>query len=398
MNRNTIYIRIWILCLLIACAMPSEAIPVFARKYGFNCTMCHSSYPRLNDYGVRYRNNGYQLPGRENDERTALEGPAPFAGRTSTGYTSEKFSNVEGAEKVDQFQINGLDLLSAGLFKENVGYFMIYVPQINGTSGVAAQNATLEMANVVFSHIGSSMFNVRVGRFEPAYVAFSVKRHLSFSPYEIYDFSFPSGQTLSETQTGLEIYGYNLQGCQYAAGLVNGSGTNRDNDSPADFYIRAAKVFGQGEGQTAGQRIGVVGYYGKARQYLSPSTASPHNFQRFGVDASLNYTQWNLALQYISGKDNKALWGAESDVSFNGGFAELTYMPAFDFAAFVRKDNVNPNDTSGIRDINRWTIGGRYNIYENIALHLEYSDARQRNAVGPNSTAKFFTTRVDIAF
>ena len=36
-------------------ARPAAAAPVFARKYGFKCTMCHSSFPRLNDFGQRFR-------------------------------------------------------------------------------------------------------------------------------------------------------------------------------------------------------------------------------------------------------------------------------------------------------------------------------------------------------
>ena len=36
-------------------AQSALAVPVFARKYGFNCTMCHSNVPRLNDFGQRYR-------------------------------------------------------------------------------------------------------------------------------------------------------------------------------------------------------------------------------------------------------------------------------------------------------------------------------------------------------
>ena len=39
-------------------AQSASAVPVFARKYGFNCTMCHSDVPRLNDFGQRFRMNG----------------------------------------------------------------------------------------------------------------------------------------------------------------------------------------------------------------------------------------------------------------------------------------------------------------------------------------------------
>ena len=43
----------------------SQAIPAFARKYGFNCNMCHTGYAKLNDFGQRFRDNGYQIPGQQ---------------------------------------------------------------------------------------------------------------------------------------------------------------------------------------------------------------------------------------------------------------------------------------------------------------------------------------------
>src|SRR5450759_2603304 len=57
----------------------SNAIPAFARKYGFNCNMCHSGFTRLNDLGQRYRDNGYQIPGQEGKEKTVFDaGPVSY--------------------------------------------------------------------------------------------------------------------------------------------------------------------------------------------------------------------------------------------------------------------------------------------------------------------------------
>lgn len=393
----------WILTIVTVAAIAGsalqvEAIPVFARKYGFNCTMCHSNFPRLNDFGVRYRQNGYQLPGRENEEKTVLESPAPFAMRTSLGYNYDYFKHTFGSTDINEFQLNGLDILSAGLIAPNIGYFMVYPPQIEGTRGVAPQTGSLEMASVVISNIGSTMFNVRAGRFEPAYVAFSAKRMLTFSSYEIYDFAFPGGSAFSDTQSGFEITGYNRHGFSYATGLVNGSTSGKSDDGAADMYFRAAKVFCQGEGQTTGQRIGVLGYSGRGRG--TPGTeallSTNENYSRLGVDASLNYERFNLALQYLHGNDNKALWGTDSNVEFSGGFAELSYLPTTSLVGFARYDCVNTGDLG--RNVKHWSVGGRYYFQDNIALHLEYSDRRQNQPGLLDAKEKFFTTRLDFAF
>lgn len=387
--------------------LPGYAIPVFARKYGFNCTMCHSNFPRLNDFGVRFRQDGYQLPGRESDERTVLESPAPIAFRTSAGYNSNQFTNTPDATELNQFQVNGLDVFSGGLLKEDIGYLLVYPPEIAGSRGVASQTGTIEMANVVFSNLDSTWLNTRVGRYEPAYTstAFSNARRLTVAPYEIYAFAFPGGTTLAETQTGVEAYGYSRQdGWKYAAGLVNGSGTNTENDAPADFYLRGIKVFGRGEGQTASQRLGVTGYFGRARPDSGLPATSRESFRRLGVDTSLNFKRVNLGAQWLWAHDTGALWGAPTDVSYTGGFAEVNYMPVNNFVGFARYDLVNapgavPLETR-VGDIQRWTIGGRYYFVDNLALHLEYSQRTQdATAVGTgNATERFLTTRLDWAF
>jgi len=383
------------LALLAAAEAPAGAVPVFARKYGFSCTMCHSNYPRLNDFGARYRRNGYQLPGRENDEKTILQSPPPVALRTNAGFNYSRVANGAAAD-VRQFQLNGLDLLSAGLIDRNIGYMFVYTPVITPSRGSAAQDGVLEMASVVFSKLGSSWLNVRAGRFEPAYAAHSPKRLLSVSPYEIYGFSFPNGLTFDQTQSGVEVTGYGRNGASYAAGWVNGSETGNASQQASDFYARVEKVFGEGQGQTAGQRIGLMGYSGSAVPDSTLPAAGSKAFRRAGIDASLNYSRLNLALQYINGTDSKALWGKSADVNFSGGLAELSYLPATSVVCFARYDVVDTPSSVNM-NITKWTLGGRYYPADNIALHPEYS-YRKQNSAGGDITENFFTARLDYAF
>lgn len=166
------------------------------------------------------------------------------------------------------------------------------------------------MANIIFGNLGSSWLNVRFGRFEPAYAAFSVKRHLGFTPYEVYDYTSKVAPAFSETQDGIEITGRGRSSFSYAAGWLNGSEDNLLDDFPGDVYARVAKVIGAGEGLRAGQRIGAVFYVGQARPPIITKDCSCDlkGFYRAGADASLNYAQLNLALQFLYGKDEKELW------------------------------------------------------------------------------------------
>lgn len=375
-------------------AAPSKAIPAFARKYGFNCTMCHSNFPRLNDFGQRYRMNGYRIPGRENDETTVHQGLLPIALRSSLTFNYDKFTNTADSTDVKQFQLNGLDILSAGLLDRNIGYMLIYPPKIEESRGVAGQPGTLEMANIVFSNPKTTWLNLRAGRFEPGTLAFSVKRSLTFSPYEIYEFSFPGGTPLSDTQTGLEVTGFDRAGTRYAAGWLNGSASNNDNQGPSDLYFRASHIFGAGEGQTMGHRIGLMGYMGKAKPDFTEGAMDRKSISRIGVDASLNFKQVNLGVQYIRGKDDNALWDTSNDVTYSGGFAELTFLPTTNFVGFGRYDWVDTPCALNA-DVKRWTIGGRYYLADSIAVHAEFSDRRQNQYDEDDAKERLFVLGLD---
>ena len=45
----------------------AETLPLFARKYSMPCTQCHMAFPRLNAFGVKFRQNGYRLEGAKGD-------------------------------------------------------------------------------------------------------------------------------------------------------------------------------------------------------------------------------------------------------------------------------------------------------------------------------------------
>src|ERR1700757_2812546 len=50
-----------LLILFSVASRPAFAVPAFARKYGLPCSACHEAWPKLNNFGVTFRDNGYQL-------------------------------------------------------------------------------------------------------------------------------------------------------------------------------------------------------------------------------------------------------------------------------------------------------------------------------------------------
>ena len=50
-----------LLFLVLSTSQSANALPAFARKYGLRCSACHESWPMLNYFGQKFKDNGYQL-------------------------------------------------------------------------------------------------------------------------------------------------------------------------------------------------------------------------------------------------------------------------------------------------------------------------------------------------
>jgi hypothetical protein len=375
--------------------------------------MCHSSYPRLNDYGASFRDNGYRSPGSGITGKN--DGSLPISAIVSVGYTADDTPRYM-QDPMNGIRINNTQIFASSRLSDSAGFFVAHLSDSNIDVGAVASHENINMGNVVYTGIGSNSLTTRIGRFEPAYVAFSGIRRLSVMPYQIYDFNLPSRMSFSRTQTGVELSKRGPLDARYTLGWINGAkageplpwfGEKVPDDPRSDFYLRAAKVFGKGEGQTSGQRVGVTGYFGYARpsaglDYLSPGV-SRKSYNRIGLDTSLNHGKWNLGMQYLACHERIAIADYESpyafaytyqDFDFRGGFAELIYQPNSATVGFVRYDQLNTPDLYPYQEPGRsratYDIGIRRYLRDDVVLHTEYWYGTQLNKHGFISKIDFW--------
>jgi hypothetical protein len=385
-------------CIGIMLPIDSQAIPAFTRNYGFNCNMCHSGFTKLNDFGQRFRDNGYQIPGQVGKEKCVFETAAPIAMRLSTGLTY--YSNDLGSTST--FGLNGFDLLSAGIFQTNISYLVIYTPRIDEPSdsyrgyknftSSPSQLAAIESASMVFSNLGKINLKLRIGRFEPAYHIISSKRsYYLFQPYEIYGFMAPINTfNFDDNQFGIEMSGKSKLGCKYTLGVVNGNGASPDNNNNKDFYAVLTHTFGAGDGQSAGLRLGAFGYYGwqplKCPGDVVGTKGETNGddnkpFTRFGFNGNFNWKDLSLQMLYMIASDDEALNKEffEEAYKYNGGFVELDYTGLFNdklvasaMYNWVKPPDFDPeNEISAVSGLLRYYLGDRVAV--NTAIHAEYT-------------------------
>ena len=168
------------------------------------------------------------------------------------------------------------------MLHKNISFFFVYTPRLDEPAGnykgkIQSQMASLESANVVFSNLIRDKLNVRIGRFEPGFQRLSSKRlYYILQPFEPYNFAGSLNSfDFSANQIGIEATGRLNPDIKYALGYISGNGGNPDSNRFNDIYLALSKTFGRGEGQSAGQRVGVFGYLGRQPTDFSGSIVSP---------------------------------------------------------------------------------------------------------------------------
>ncbi len=365
----------------------ANAIPAFARKYGFSCNVCHvPGFPKLNDAGNIFRDQGYQFGG-DGDLPThqgITMGYFPLSFRTTVGYQAASVRTDGSGVSTGGFGFTGLDILSFGLLHRDISFGLVYTPELGSAGfGTGASDGDLEAAYVRLNRLerflgvkdepGKYLMNLKVGKFELD-VPFSEKRSPTLNtPFVVYHYvagtpyfagitgtstSFynnPNSFAIGENSPGIELAGitktagtdgffrYSLAGLSTNSfsGPVScppnaSCGTGGRN---LNFYGHMTQSFG-GYGIVTGQRIGLFGVYGNAPTVANATcpgclgvAGSGQPFYRIGTDVSLTFDgQWNLFGAIVHGNDSKNLFVSQGitnaqNASWNGAFVELDWYP-----------------------------------------------------------------------
>ncbi|MFQ6006603.1 MAG: hypothetical protein ACE5OQ_14000 [Woeseia sp.] len=162
----------------------AQAVPAFARKYDVTCNACHTRQPRLNAYGQRFLENGYQLPGTEDGGTTMKD----LFGGPLHGVTLDDISNFmavrfrgdvqkaefrEPTEATDDVEFvfpNVINLFFAGTATENIGFFIEgeYAPGEHEGAALIFERALLVFSNIASNSLGHQALNFKIGEFDPS--------------------------------------------------------------------------------------------------------------------------------------------------------------------------------------------------------------------------------------
>jgi hypothetical protein len=405
----------------------ASALPAFARKYGLRCSACHESWPMLNFFGQKFKDNGYQLM---NDRDAPIwQNPGywpvtfriiPLWHRVSTGKVavdSGGGGQVEQRISASGFDISGLDFHTGGTLEKNISFYVL--PSSDATASFHFETVMARLDNI----LGSSWLNLKLGKFELDNLL-SEKRILSLTAnggiYQLYHFS-PQGDgnifgQIGANQLGVEVMGHSYNDrTRYSAALLssnNGSvGLPYGSNSYTGFFT-ASQAFDAGK--LGVQRVGFYAMVGEAPTTWLTNGGAPipgsgtgnKGFSREGFVGQFYFGQ-HFDVQVVTQHGSDSAWFGQGygdlidgvavnnnipgtvlpagsrNPTWNGVLVEphYVYSPQLIFLARYETIKMSQQSTPGTRsdlgNITTYTVGYRYNPFmtsrAGFAWHNEFN-------------------------
>jgi hypothetical protein len=415
--------------IVLSSSQSANALPAFARKYGLRCSACHESWPMLNYFGQKFKDNGYQLM---NDHDAPIWQNAsywpitlritPFWSRESVNKVAVDTGNGETKMTTTGFNLSGLDILTGGTLEKNFTFLL--VPSSDETGAFHFESANVRFDNLFHS----PWLNVKVGKFElDSFI--SEKRTLTLSGsgggYQLFHF-IPVGDgnifgQIGDNQLGAEWMGHSANDrTRLSAAVISSTDGNVDlpyGQNSYSYFFAGSQAFGAGK--LGVQRVGGYAMVGQAPTTYLTSGGIPipgsglgnKTYSRYGFEGLFYLGKLDFQVFTQHGSDSAWFGSCFGDIitgtcdpannnttgvlptgarnpTWNGAFVETHYVFNPQFTIFQRSEWVRMSqqafatNPSNLGDIDNYVFGYRYNPFmtsrAGFAIHNEYSWIRQR--------------------
>ncbi|MDE2048471.1 MAG: cytochrome C [Betaproteobacteria bacterium] len=112
-------------------AAPAQAIPLFARQTGMQCSACHVGFPELNTFGRQFKLMGYTLGTRQTI-------PLAVMAIAGTNRISDNTTGIAPLPKNGDFALQAASLFTGGKITDHAGAFVQWT--YNNLAGPDANN------------------------------------------------------------------------------------------------------------------------------------------------------------------------------------------------------------------------------------------------------------------
>ena len=339
--------------LMLSGSQNANALPAFARKYGLRCSACHESWPMLNYFGQKFKDNGYQLM---NDRDAPIwQNPGywpvtfrivPIWHRVSTNKvqvdSGDGQGNAEAKITSSGFDLSGLDFHTGGTLEKNFSFYVL--PSSDATASFHFETVMARLDNI----FGSPWLNVKLGKFELDNLL-SEKRILTLSGnggiYQLYHF-MPAGDgnifgQMGDNQLGVEVMGHSYNDrTRYSVSLLSSNdgsvGLPYGSESYSTF-ITGSQAFDAGK--LGVQRLGFYLMAGEAPTSFLTNMGAPiggsgtgnKGYSREGFVGQFYFGQ-HVDLTVVTQHGSDSAWFGQGYGDYIDGYASNPSSPPLCYA------------------------------------------------------------------
>jgi hypothetical protein len=375
---------------------PVTAIPLFAKEHKLACFECHMGFPRLNEFGMAFKQRGYRLAGQKGEllwERPGI----PLSGAILARYSNRQVDDpVTRARIKDEsrsvFQLEDVEVFSGGTLAPGVSYLMIVASEGGGPF-------SLEQAHIQFNDLlSAARLNLKVGKYWDEFFYLSTPRRLTMTRY---------AAPVTLNVEGIELNGQ-WADWRYAAGVVNdereptsasppNTATVNLNNRAQGFYTWATYTF-------ADQTLGLRYINTKANSDNPSPIIDGRTRQQLETNLNLNvgplnvvpafYYQWDIGGVFKQSRRNylvEATLEAVPEKLFLVGRFEMQDT------AFVNGSPNNPTQANGTLFVG----SASYYVWPNVRVMAEYAKTTGEGVgldIGEDSLSRALNNNVQEIF
>jgi len=450
--NKSLFLILSVLTLPIVCANQASAIPAFSREHNTECTTCHTIYPELNEYGEAFLKNGYVWTKNLNTMKEAAPAAKPVAAKPevkgegdpdlleqlkATALTPEAGDgldaeapkqvkkneplwlsgvpeklplslsatlnlayNKDAADK-DKYDLatRALSLLSGGVFRDKVSFWIKYNLYTQGAFDPAASNTPLnttagsgpnaapDIEEVFFMYRKAfdTPVNLKVGRFRPKLSLWKKSNKTTVSDFATNTYRADASKfTLDAPEDGLEANAIFANRLFVAAGIVDRNGQNAKEGyghisykfGGSDLAGKEPEVDLDSEHLMDYLSITVAGY-GYFGKNSGDSSIERNKFYRVGGDLDVLYKSVRCRLTGVVGKDDNPDFGSNLTTKSYVMAAQAEYMLQVNMLALLRYEYQDVGYSGVI--VHRYIPALAYAPIENTKITLEYQYQKAAN-------------------
>lgn len=291
------------------------AIPAFARKYGFSCSVCHAPFPHLKDFGEEFAANGFTIENepkraerKTGDKTLLLQKELPIAIRMDLYGTYR--ASAENKPNIEAPYV--LKFLSGGNISKNISYYMYFLLTERG------EIAGLEDAYISFNNLFGIPLSVMLGQFRVSDPVKPSELRLTFENYMLYKFKVGLSNIRLSYERGLMFLYSTKFGTDLSFEILNGNGLQHgvfDTDKYKNLAGRIAQNY-------KGFTLGFMGYWGKE------GTNVLNEVTYLGPDLTLKFGNLQFFFQYLRRRDTNPFFTfSPLEVKTDAYMGEVMFSP-----------------------------------------------------------------------